>query len=107
MNRYFGFNAPDDLSKNSRIGNVTFEPPTGGLVSRNLRLGDNMMEKITLPIPETHGFDVYDGKILVFSPQNGRFRMWALETTDFETAFGHRLAGVRVMGSGRRYGYVK
>lgn len=107
MNRYFGFNAPDNLSKNSRIGNVTFEPPTGGSVSRNLRLGDNMMEKITLPIPETHGFDVYDGKIIVFSPRNGRFQMRALETTDFETAFGHRLAGVRVMGSGRRYGYVK
>lgn len=23
-----------------------------------------MMEKISLPIPETHGFDIYDGKVL-------------------------------------------
>lgn len=107
MNRYFGFNALDNLPVNSVIGNVTFGPPAGGLVSNNLRLGNNMMEKISLPIPETHGFDMYDGKVLVFSPQNGRFRMWALEATDFEAAFGHRLAAVRVMGSGRRYGYAK
>jgi hypothetical protein len=86
---------------------VTFEPPFGGLVSNNLRLGNNKMEKISLPIPETHGFDMYDGKVLVFSPKDGRFRMWALESVDFEAAFGHRLGAVRVMGSGRRYGYIK
>ncbi|MCL4677205.1 MAG: hypothetical protein KJ017_01270 [Alphaproteobacteria bacterium] len=107
MNRYFGFNAPDSLAVNSIIGSVTFEPPTGGLVSNNLRLGNNLMEKVSLPIPETHGFDMYDGKVLVFSPTNGRFRMWALEAADFEAAFGHRLGGVRAMGSGRRYGYIK
>src|SRR5262249_31087102 len=107
MNRYFGFNAPDDLPVNSVIGNVTFEPPVGGLVSNNLRLGNNMMEKISLPIPETHGFDMYDGKVLVFSAQNGHFRMQALEAADFEAAFGHRLAAVEVMGSGRRFGYIK
>lgn len=107
MNRYFGFNAPDQLPVNSVIGNVTFEPPVGGLVSNNLRLGNNMMEKISLPIPETHGFDMYDGKVLVFSSQNGHFRMRALEAADFEAAFGHRLAAVQVMGSGRRYGYIK
>lgn len=107
MNRYFGFNAPDDLPVKSVIGNITFDPPTGGLVSRNLRLGNNMMEKISLPIPETHGFDMYDGKVLVFSPDNGRFRMRVLEAADFEAAFGHRLGAVQTMGSGRRYGYVK
>lgn len=107
MNRYFGFNAPNNLQANSVIGNVTFEPPAGGPVSNNLRLGNNMMEKISLPIPETHGFDMYDGKVLVFSPQDGHFRMWALEAEDFEAAFGHRLAAVRVMGSGRRYGHVE
>ena len=106
MNRYFGFDAPDDLPVNSVIGNLTFEPPFGGPVSNNLRLGNNMMEKVSLPIPETHGFDMYDGKVLVFSPVNGRFRMWALEADDFESAFGHKLAGIKVMGSGRRYGYI-
>lgn len=107
MSRYFGFNAPDDLPINSVIGNVTFEPPSGDLVSNNLRLGNNKMEKISLPIPEKHGFDMYDGKVLIFSPGSGRFRMWALEAVDFEAAFGHRLGAVRLMGSGRRYGYIK
>lgn len=107
MNRYFGFNAPEGLSVNSIIGSVKFEPPSGELVSNNLRLGNNKMEKISLPIPEKHGFDMYDGKVLVFSPKGGHFRMWALEAADFEAAFGHRLGAVRVMGSGRRYGYIK
>lgn len=107
MNRYFGFNAPEGLAVNSIIGNVTFEPPFGGAVSNNLRLGNNKMEKISLPIPETHGFDMYDGKVLVFARKAGRFQMWALEAADFEAAFGHRLGAVRMMGSGRRYGYIK
>lgn len=107
INKYFGFNAPENLPANSIIGSVTFDPPSGGFVSNNLRLGNNMMEKISLPIPEKHGFDMYDGKVLVFSPVGGQFRMWALEATDFEAAFGHRLGAVRAMGSGRRYGYIK
>lgn len=107
MNRYFGFDASDDLLANSIIGRVTFQPPFGGLISNNLRLGNNKMEKISLPIPERHGFDMYDGKVLVFAPIDDRFRMWALEAADFEAAFGRRLGAVRVMGSGRRYGYVK
>lgn len=107
MNRYFGFNAPNDLPVNSVIGSVTFKPPSGGLVSNNLRLGNNMMEKISLPIPEKHGFDIYDGKVLVFVPEAGLFRMWALEAADFEAAFGHRLGAVRLMGSGRRYGFIR
>lgn len=107
MNRYFGFNAPENLPVNSIIGSVTFEPPSGELVSNNLRLGNNMMEKISLPMPEKHGFDMYDGKVLVFSLEGGHFRMWALEAADFEAAFGHRLGAVRVMGSGRKYGYIR
>ena len=107
MNRYFGFTAPEDLPVNSVIGPVTFESPSGNIVSNNLRLGNNMMEKISLPMPEQHGFDMYDGKVLVFSLSNGRFRMWALEAAEFDSAFGHRLGAVRSMGSGRRYGYIK
>lgn len=106
MNRYFGFDAPEDLPKNSLIGAITFEPPSGGPITNNLRLGNNWMEKISLPIPETHGFDMYDGKVLVFSPENGSFRMWALEAADFEAAFGHRSVSVGSMKSGRRYGHI-
>ncbi|MGP8713266.1 hypothetical protein ACT01C_14445, partial [Pseudomonas aeruginosa] len=69
-------------------------------------LGNNMMEKISLPIPETHGFDIYDGKVLLFQRAEGRFVMRALEADDFETSFGDRLAEVRVMNSGRRYGHI-
>jgi len=106
MGRYFGFNSPNNLPPNSVIGEVTFEPPFGDLVSNNLRLGNNMMEKISLPIPETHGFDIYDGKVLVFERSGDRFLMRALEADDFETAFGNRLSGVRIMNSGRRYGHI-
>lgn len=106
MARYFGFNPPADLPANTIIGNVIFETPVGDPVSNNLRLGNNMMEKISLPIPETHGFDIYDGKILVFQRSGDRFVMRALEADDFETAFGDRLSEVRAMVSGRRYGQI-
>lgn len=106
MSKYFGFQPLSDLSANSVIGEVVFETPIGAPASNNLRLGNNMMEKISLPIPETHGFDIYDGKILVFQRAGDRFVMRALEADDFETAFGDRLAEVRIMGSGRRYGHI-
>lgn len=103
---FFGFDSTIDLAPNSVIGPVVLEPPAGGIVQNNLRLGNNMMEKISLPIPETHGFDIYDGKVLVFRREEGRFVMRALEAADFETAFGDKLDDVRVMGSGRRYGFL-
>ncbi|WP_139270563.1 hypothetical protein [Pseudomonas aeruginosa] len=106
MSRYFGFNPPANLPANSVIGRVVFETPVGEPVAYNLRLGNNMMEKISLPIPETHGFDIYDGKVLLFQRAEGRFVMRALEADDFETAFGDRLAEVRLMSSGRRYGHI-
>lgn len=106
MSRFFGFNPPANLARNSVIGTITFEPPSGGLVSRDLRLGNNLMEKITLPIPETHGLDLYDGKVLVFRRSGNQFKMWALEADDFLTAFGNRLYDIKAMGSGRRYGQI-
>lgn len=106
MSKYFGFNAPADLPANSVIGEVVFETPTGAPVTNNLRLGNNMMEKISLPIPETHGFDIYDGKVLMFQRAKGCFVMRALEADDFEASFGDRLTAVRVMSSGRRYGHI-
>lgn len=106
MFRYFGLTCPDNITANTPIGPVTFETPIGEQVSNNLRLGNNMMEKISLPIPERHGFDIYDGKILVFERAADRFFIRALEADDFETAFGDRLAEVRAMGSGRRYGHI-
>lgn len=106
MNRFFGFNAPDDQKKNTVIGEITFAPLVGDNVTNNLRMGNNMMEKISLPIPETHGFDQYDGKVLVFQRDGKKFKMLALEADDFEKAFGGKLAGIQIMGSGRRYGHI-
>lgn len=106
MSRYFGMNPPEDLPLNSTIGPINFVTPTNGPVERNLRLGNNSMEKITLPIPETHGFDIYDGKVLVFRRSGGSFILNALEAADFEATFGDRLSVVMSMGSGRRYGHI-
>lgn len=106
MSRYFGFAAPDHLPINSVIGAITFQPPIGDAVTKNLRFGNNHMEKITLPTPEAHGFDIYDGKVLVFERANGLFIMSALEVADFESAFGDRLSSVNTMASGRRYGHI-
>lgn len=106
MSKYFGFNPPADLPVNSVIGAVTFQAPIGDLVTRNLRLGNNHMEKVSLPIPESHGFGIYDGKVLVFRRLADRFEMSVLEVADFEGAFGDRLSAVRTMASGRRYGHL-
>lgn len=106
MSKYFGMNPPEDLPLNSTIGPITFLTPTSGPVERNLRLGNNSMEKITLPIPETHGFDIYDGKVLVFRRSGTTFILNALEAADFEATFGDRLSTVMSMGSGRRYGHI-
>jgi len=62
------------------------------------------MEKLTLPLPENHGFGVYDGKVLVFDPKGKRFLLTAVELDDFELAYGHRLANVNTMTGGRRFG---
>ncbi|HAV71883.1 MAG TPA: hypothetical protein DCX91_08235 [Stenotrophomonas sp.] len=62
------------------------------------------MEKLTLPMPENHGFGVYDGKVLVFRPEGGSFLLIALELEEFEVLYGHRLADVRKMVRGRRFG---
>lgn len=106
MSRYFGLEAPDDLPPNSTIGAITFLTPVNGPVTNNLRLGNNMMEKITLPIPETHGFGIYDGKVLVFRRSEEGWLTRALEAADFEATFGDRLTVVMTMGSGRRYGHI-
>lgn len=86
------------------IGQITFETPIGPNVTKNLRDNDNSMEKLTLPMPESHGFGVYDGKILVFEPRAKRFFLDAVEASEFELVYGHRVTNVKVMTGGRRFG---
>lgn len=106
MGRYFGLPFSANQARNTVIGEITFSTPVGAPVINNLRMGNNLMEKVSLPIPETHGFDIYDGKVLVFQRTGASFAMSALEVADFEAAFGDRLTGVHVMASGRRYGTI-
>lgn len=91
-------------SNSTRIGEITFETETGPRVTKNYRENDNGMEKLTLPMPEDHGFGVYDGKVLVFEPKGKRFLFTAVELDDFEMVYGHRLANVNRMNGGRRFG---
>jgi hypothetical protein len=104
--RFFGFNPPDDLPRNSVIGPVTVSTLVGPETTNNIRLGNNMMEKMSLPIPETHGFNVYDGKILVFERTGQSHLLQALESADFDAAFGSRIVNVHTMNSGRQYGAI-
>lgn len=99
---YFGLTKGKGSS--THIGEIIFETEAGSMVTRNYRENDNGMEKLTLPMPEEHGFGVYDGKVLVFEPKGTRFLLSAVELGDFELVCGHRLANVSNMTGGRRFG---
>lgn len=104
-----GFRRFFNLKKNSNststhIGEIDFETETGPQVTKNYRENDNGMEKLTLPMPEDHGFGVYDGKVLIFEPTGKRFLLSAVELDEFELVYGHRLAKITKMGGGRRFG---
>lgn len=103
---FFGFKVKQNEKKNSIIGSITFRTVVGPSVTNNLRLNANSMEKISLPIPETHGFGVYDGKILVFERTGNEFLMKVFEAIEFEALYGDRLVGVKRMSGGRRYGAI-
>lgn len=106
MCRYFGFVLQEGREPNSTIGAINFVTPDGITHQKNLRLGNNMMEKITLPMPERCGLDLYDGKILTFQRDDNHYFVNALESDDFERVFGDQLGQVFSMGSGRRYGLI-
>lgn len=100
--RFFGLKKGKGGS--TLIGEITFKTEAGPDVTKNYRENDNGMEKLTLPMPENHGFGVYDGKVLVFEPKGKGFLLTAIELDDFELAYGHRLANVEMMTGGRRFG---
>ncbi|NUJ81461.1 hypothetical protein HUN39_15800 [Methylocystis sp. FS] len=100
--RFFGLKKGKGSS--THIGEITFETETGPRVTKNYRENDNAMEKLTLPMPEDHGFGVYDGKVLIFEPKGKRFLLTAVELADFELIYGYRVANVNKMAGGRRFG---
>jgi hypothetical protein len=104
VHRFFGFEADDDIPRNTVIGDVVFQVADGP-ITRSLRLGNNLMEKITLPIPEEHGFGAYDGKILEFIRVAGGFGLMAYELDAFERSLRGSSGPTYEMGSGRLYGF--
>lgn len=100
--KYFGLSGTKGGT--TLIGEITFETIVGPIVKKNYRENDNGMEKLTLPMPEDHGFGVYDGKVLVFERKGGRFLLSAIEHGEFERVYGHRLVNIDKMGGGRRFG---
>lgn len=100
--KFFGFGKAS--SGSTLIGTITFETPAGPNVKKNYRDNDNTMEKLGLPMPEQHGFGVYDGKVLIFERNGKNFRMIAIELDEFDAAYGHRLSNVQTMSGGRRFG---
>ncbi|WP_323042994.1 hypothetical protein [Gemmobacter sp.] len=100
--KYFGFSGTKGGT--TLIGEIAFETSVGPSVRKNYRENDNGMEKLTLPMPEDHGFGVYDGKVLMFERRGSRFLLSAIEHGEFERVYGHRLVNIDTMGGGRRYG---
>lgn len=105
VHRFFRFKASSKQPKNTVIGEITFlcEPEP---VTRALRLGNNLMEKITLPIPEEHGYGAYDGKVLEFTREREGYLLRTYEFEEFMDLSGRQVGGVTAqMGSGRLYGF--
>lgn len=100
--RFFGLKKEDDSG--TLIGEITFITGNGSSEMKNYRENGNGMEKLTLPMPEQHRFDVYDGKVLVFEPGSKGFLLHAIELGEFETIYGHRVFNVETLSGGRRYG---
>jgi hypothetical protein len=105
VHNFFGFEAAENQAVNTVIGEIPFILGEETLV-RALRLGNNHMEKITMPIPEDYGFGAYDGTIIEFERVENGFRVRTFEPNDYLLA--HRQDADLVtyrMGSGRPYGF--
>ena len=103
---YLGLEEVDNPPLNSRLGDLRIRTPTGQVVERRLRFGNNSMEKLTLPIPEDHGYQCYDGKILTFEIEGDEVVLEAFEHDDFFRIYGMHINSCSEMQSGRRYGTI-
>lgn len=102
VHRFFGLTMRRNQRRNTVIGPIRFL--FDGLhIDRNLRYGNNQMEKITLPIPEQYGYGSYDGKILEFHREERGFRLEVHEPEEFR--YLRAGAGkIMQMDSGRHLG---
>lgn len=105
VHSFFGLSATPNQQRNTTIGSVTFVG-NGASITRALRLGNNLMEKITLPFPESYDFGTYDGKVLEFERRRGGFAVSAYELEEFERLLqaSHPRRTYK-MSSGRTFGF--
>lgn len=102
---HFGLRQVQEPERNSVLGTLKINTPCG-VVERTLRYGNNDMEKLTLPIPEDHGYQSYDGKILTFAVAGNGVVLEAYESEDFYRIYGRHINSVREMRGGRKYGTI-
>ena len=103
---YLGLQAVPNPVLNSQLGELRIRTPIGDVVERSLRYGNNAMEKLTLPIPEEHGYQCYDGKILTFRVDGNTVWLEAFEHDDFFRTYSSYINSFSEMQSGRRYGTI-
>jgi hypothetical protein len=103
---YLGLEEVRNPTLNSTLGDLRIRTPTGQVVERRLRYGNNSMEKLTLPIPEEYGYQCYDGKILTFELEGHEVVLEAFEYDDFFRIYGMHINSCSEMQSGRRYGTI-
>lgn len=102
VHRFFGLQEPPNADKNTSLGDVTFID-TG---PRSLRLGNNWMEKLTLPFPEDLEIGAYDGMILEFRRRRNGYRLLVHDPERFHVELARSQSSVVLqMGGGRRYGF--
>jgi hypothetical protein len=102
---FFGF-GDKTLPKNSHVGNVRILYGTHS-ASRNLRFGNNSMDKLDLPIPSVEGPPSYSGHTLLFTRESPTsFRLTVGTATDISNwKAKSRAAGTLfTMRSGREFG---
>ena len=103
---YLGLDEVYNPPLNSTLGDLRIRTPTGRVVERRLRYGNNAMEKLTLPIPEENGYHCYDGKILTFEREGEEVVLEAFEYDDFFRSYGKHIKSCAEMQSGRKYGTI-
>lgn len=109
---FFGFSS-SQVPKNHVLGNVELQVMGHASVPRSIRFGNNMMDKVNLPIPGQDGPANYDNAVLIFdrtgAGPSGLPRFQVTVTNKHELAARKRAAANHVdleMHGGRSYGLL-
>lgn len=109
---FFGF-TDRDVPRNTIFGEVMIQFRGKREVGRNMRFGNNSMDKLNLPVPGTDGPATYDGSFLLFSRQAAdaaRRQRFYLEQGDHKDLSRWRARAAReeviAMSGGREMGVL-